>query len=65
MRVWEYRKISFDETSFRSEVDLLCEAGEEGWELVTVLHSRFAYLKRAVDGGSGSDREPKRLNRDR
>jgi DNA-binding protein H-NS len=48
---WEYQKIAFSEVSRRrDEIDLLCDAGEEGWELVTILPNSVAYLKREVVG---------------
>ena len=30
------------------DIDLLCDAGEEGWELVAILVNNVAYLKRRV-----------------
>ena len=49
MKQWEYKKIALSEVSRRrDEIDLLCEAGEEGWELVTILPNNIAYLKREV-----------------
>ena len=47
---WQYRKINLNEVPRRSdEVDGLCAAGEESWELVTIMASNFAYFKR--EGG--------------
>jgi H-NS histone C-terminal domain len=47
--MWEYRKINLNETPRRSDaIDLLCDAGKEGWELVTVLANNVAYLKRPL-----------------
>jgi len=44
---WEYRKIFLNETSRRGDdIDLLCAAGEAGWELVAILPNNTAYLKR-------------------
>jgi len=44
---WEYRKIFLNETSRRGDdIDLLCAAGEAGWELVVILPNNMAYLKR-------------------
>ena len=49
MRRWEYKKIALNEAPRRGdEIDLLCDAGEEGWELVAVLPNGVAYLKRQV-----------------
>ena len=30
------------------DIDLLCEAGEEGWELVAIMANNVAYLKREL-----------------
>jgi DNA-binding protein H-NS len=49
MRKWEYEKIAPNETPHRGdEIDLLCDAGEDGWELVALLPNGVAYLKREV-----------------
>jgi hypothetical protein len=49
MRTWEYMKMMLIEASRRGdEIDLLCDAGAEGWELVAVLPNGLAYLKREV-----------------
>ena len=46
VRRWEYKKIALNETSRKcDEIDLLCDAGEDGWELVAVLANGVAYLK--------------------
>jgi hypothetical protein len=38
VRKWEYRKIALNEAPRRGDdIDLLCDAGETGWELVAVL----------------------------
>jgi hypothetical protein len=44
---WEYRKIDLNQLLRKTdEIDLLCDAGEEGWELVAILANNVAYLKR-------------------
>ncbi len=49
MRKWEYKKIALNESPRgRDEIDLLCDAGDEGWELVAVLPTGIAYLKREL-----------------
>ena len=46
---WEYRKILLNEHHRRADdLDLLCNAGERGWELVAITPNNVAYLKRAV-----------------
>lgn len=48
---WEYRKIDLNQVPRKTdEIDVLCDAGEEGWELVTILQNNVAYLKRQVGG---------------
>jgi hypothetical protein len=50
VREWEYKKIALNEAPRRGdEIDLLCDAGEEGWELVTILPNDVAYLKREIE----------------
>jgi len=49
VRRWEYKKIALSEAPRRGDdIDLLCDAGEAGWELVSVLPNGVAYLKREV-----------------
>ena len=49
MRAWEYKKIALGEVPRkRDEIDLLSDAGEDGWELIAVLSNNVAYLKREV-----------------
>jgi hypothetical protein len=45
MPEWEYRKILLSELPRRrGDIDLLNEAGSQGWELVTILTNNVAYL---------------------
>jgi hypothetical protein len=45
---WQYRKINLSELSRGgSDIDLLCDAGQDGWELVAVLPNNVAFLKRS------------------
>ena len=49
MGLWEYRKIALNQLSAKTaDVDLLNDAGEEGWELVAILPNNIAYLKREI-----------------
>lgn len=49
MAEWEYRKIDLNQLDRKTDdVDVLCDAGEEGWELVVILHNNVAYLKRKI-----------------
>jgi hypothetical protein len=49
---WEYRKILLNE-HLRSgdDVELLCHAGKEGWELIAIAPNSVAYLRRSVAAG--------------
>ena len=43
MTRWEYHKIDLNQLPRRAEVlDLLDDAGEEGWELVVILANNLA-----------------------
>jgi hypothetical protein len=68
MPEWEYRKIALNEfPRGRDDVDLLCDAGLDGWELVVILPINVAYLKREVvvtgpgdtTAGHGGNMEPR------
>src|SRR5262245_50306045 len=46
---WEYQKIALNQLPRKTDdVDVLCEAGSRGWELVAILANNMAYLKRDV-----------------
>jgi hypothetical protein len=47
---WEYRKIDLSDLPRRADdLDLLNDAGENGWELVTIGANGVAYFKRKVE----------------
>jgi hypothetical protein len=47
---WEYRIVNLSETSRKArDIDLLADAGDEGWELVAVTPNNMAYMKRPAD----------------
>ena len=49
MSEWEYRIVNLANLPPNTtELDLLEEAGKEGWELVAVTSNNIAYLKRAL-----------------
>ena len=49
MSLWEYRKIALNQLSAKTaDVDVLNDAGDEGWELVAILPNNIAYLKREI-----------------
>jgi DNA-binding protein H-NS len=47
---WEYKKIALNDLPRkRDDVDVLNDAGDEGWELVAILPNNVAYLKREIE----------------
>jgi H-NS histone family len=50
MSRWKYLKIRLNDYSRKNDdIELLCDAGKNGWELVVILPNNVAYLKRRVD----------------
>ena len=49
MARWEYTKIHLSELPRQGDdVDLLNDAGNNGWELVGITNNNIAYLKRPI-----------------
>lgn len=49
MSQWEYQKIDLSNISPKIEdIDLLNDAGRDGWELVATTPNHIAYMKRLV-----------------
>lgn len=49
MPEWEYSRINLNEVPRRSDdIDLLNDAGKEGWELVNITANNIAFLKRQI-----------------
>jgi hypothetical protein len=49
MPQWEYTKLDLNNVPAKSsELDVLDDAGKDGWELVGITANNCAYLKRAV-----------------
>jgi hypothetical protein len=47
MMRWEYRKIALNDRPRRThDIDSLCDAGRDGWELIAIVANNVAYLKR-------------------
>jgi hypothetical protein len=48
MPQWEYRAILLNALPQEKKLDVLNDAGEDGWELVSITTDDVAYLKREV-----------------
>jgi hypothetical protein len=49
MTEWQYRKIDLTDLPRKADdIDVLNEAGGDGWELVGITANNFAYLKRQI-----------------
>jgi hypothetical protein len=49
MARWEYLTIDLANLPVRTdEIDLLDEAGEQGWELIAIMSNEIAYLRRPI-----------------
>jgi H-NS histone family len=61
---WEYQKIYLNGHGRRGDdIELLCNAGAAGWELVAVTPNCVAYLKRATSkGDAATERQSKYRN---
>ena len=60
MSQWEYRGIDLNDHGHKSnEIELLRDAGEEGWELVAITANQIAYLKRQVGAPTSPGRRRK------
>ena len=61
MAQWEYSKIDLSNLPPRTDdVDLLDDAGKDGWELVGIAANNFAYLKRRSDDGAAAAEPPRK-----
>ena len=50
MARWEYRKIPLNDVRPTvDDIDVLNDAGDNGWELVGITTNSVAYLKRPID----------------
>jgi hypothetical protein len=50
MANWEYSRLNLNDLPREtSELDLLNDAGEEGWELVFITSNHIAILKRSLN----------------
>jgi hypothetical protein len=47
---WQYRKILLNEhVRNGDDIELLCAAGKQGWELIAITPNSVAYLRRAIE----------------
>jgi hypothetical protein len=47
---WDYRKIDLNNVPRKTDdVDLLNDAGYDGWELIAITGNNFAYMKRQLE----------------
>ena len=61
---WEYRKIDLNDLPRqRDEIDLLNDAGEDGWWLVTITANNVAYLKREGEAEMQAEKPKERRTR--
>jgi hypothetical protein len=57
MPQWEYSKRNLGDAPTKTDdIDLLNDAGRDGWELVAITVNNLAYLKRPL--GGVADAEP-------
>jgi hypothetical protein len=62
--LWEYKKIALNQLSPKTaDVDVLNDAGDEGWELVAILPNNVAYLKRQIVSSDIETAEPTESSR--
>jgi hypothetical protein len=55
MPQWEYSKRDLSEVPAKiDDVDLLNDAGRDGWELVAITANNIAYLKRPLGGAAAA-----------
>jgi hypothetical protein len=49
MLQWNYRKINLNDVPRKTDdIDVLTDAGEQGWELIAITPHNIAYLKRPI-----------------
>jgi DNA repair photolyase len=50
MSQWEHHKIDLNNVPRKTDdIDLLNDAGDQGWELVTITTNSMAYFKRQLE----------------
>jgi hypothetical protein len=49
MQQWEYHKLHLNDLPEQAdEIDILNDAGKDGWELITITPNNMAILKRQI-----------------
>jgi hypothetical protein len=57
MPQWEYTKIHLGAAPPKGDdIDLLNDAGQQGWELVFITSNNVAYLKRPIEESASAKR---------
>jgi hypothetical protein len=50
MSQWEHRKIDLNNAPRKADdIDLLNDAGNDGWELIVITPNNIAYMKRELE----------------
>jgi hypothetical protein len=60
MPSWDYRKIDLNNVPRKTDdIDLLNDAGEQGWDLIAITPNNFAYLKREREDITPAQAKPR------
>ena len=60
MPEWEYATIDLNDLPRDTqEIDLLNDAGRQGWELIAIIANKMAYLKRQMQKRRSRGASPK------
>jgi hypothetical protein len=61
MQQWEYKKIDLNDVPRKTgDIDLLNDAGEDGWEFVALTPNNIAFLKRQLEEPAAAPKSPLR-----
>jgi hypothetical protein len=60
MHQWEYQKVGLNDVPRNhDEIDILNDAGKDGWELVAITINNMAILKRQVPEPAAAPKSPR------